>query len=156
MTDLAIKFTDDDEELLSVPQEALQQVPEVRSPVPGAVTSGAVIPAPVTSISVVTTPSGPAAPTQPGIFPAFEKAKVSTSEIKISGACSIDTHGDLSVCLDDLIRAVGVFRVTKVNHYVNKAGEVVRQQVLSPVEELVVVPFDASNAADDGIVRARP
>jgi len=152
MTDLAIKFTDDDELLQSVPEQ------EQRTPVPGAAqgvtVSQLTLPAP--SISIVTTPTGPAAPTQPGIFPAFERAKVSTSEIKISGACSIDTHGDLAVCLDDLIRAVGVFRVTKVNHYVNKAGEVVRQQVLSPVEELVVVPFDASNAADDGIVRARP
>jgi hypothetical protein len=92
----------------------------------------------------------------PGDLPEFERAKVSATEIKISGACAIDTHGELKVSLDDLIRAVGVFRVVKVNHYVNKAGDVVRQQVLAPVEDLIVVPFDAANPADDGIVRARP
>jgi hypothetical protein len=89
-------------------------------------------------------------------LPEFEKAKVTQTEIKISGACAIDTHGELQVSLDDLIRAVGVFRVVKINHYVNKAGEVVRQQVLAPVEDLLVVPFDAANPNDDGIVRARP
>ena len=62
----------------------------------------------------------------------------------------------MKVSLDDLIRAVGVFRVVKVNHYVNKAGDVIRQQIIAPVEDLIVVPFDASNPNDDGVVRARP
>ena len=113
-------------------------------------------PAPGLAVVSSTAPAGPATPAIPGDLPEFERAKVSSTEIKISGACSIETHGELQVSLDDLVRAVGVFRVTKVNHFVNKSGEVVRQQVLAPVEDLVVVPFDAANPTDDGIVRARP
>jgi hypothetical protein len=77
-------------------------------------------------------------------------------QIKISGACVIEA-GDITVSMDDLVRAVGVYRVVGVNHYVHpKTGETVRQQILKPVETLVVVPFDSSNPNDDGIVRARP
>jgi hypothetical protein len=135
MTELAINFTGDDE------------------PVPGSTTSN--------SLTVVgsSTPEHQVQPQQPqheGSLPEFERATVSSTEIKISGACAIDTHGEVTVSLDDLIRAVGVFRVVKINHYVNKAGDVIRQQVLAPVEDLSVVPFDASNPSDDGIVRARP
>ena len=87
----------------------------------------------------------------------FEGAAVGMSEIKISGQCAIEATDDITVTLDDLVRAVGVYRVTKVLHYVHpKTGELVRQQVLKPVETLVVVPFDSSNPNDDGIVRARP
>jgi hypothetical protein len=86
----------------------------------------------------------------------FEGSPIGMTEIKISGACSIEA-GDITVSLDDMVRAVGVYRVTKVLHYVHpKTGETVRQQVLSPVETLVVVPWDSSNPDDDGIVRARP
>jgi len=107
----------------------------------------------------VTDLSSPAKPTPSltgGAVEEFERAKVSATEIKISGSCAIDTHGETKVSLDDMIRAVGVFRVVKVNHYVNKAGDVIRQQVLAPVEDLMIVPFDAANPSDDGIVRARP
>lgn len=137
MTELAINFTGDDE------------------PVPAGASSTS------NTLTVVgtTTPNTLAQPQQPqheGSLPEFERAAVSSTEIKISGQCAIDTHGEVTVSLDDLIRAVGVFRVVKINHYVNKAGDVVRQQVLAPVEDLAVVPFDASNPNDDGIVRARP
>lgn len=86
----------------------------------------------------------------------FEGSPVGMSEIKISGVCSIDA-GDLRLSLDDRVRAVGEYRVVKVNHYAHpKTGETVRQQVLTPVSPLVVVPFDPSNPNDDGIIRARP
>ena len=86
----------------------------------------------------------------------FEGSAVGMAEIKISGLCAIDAP-DISVSLDDLIRAVGVYRVVKVLHYVHpKTGETVRQQILAPVEPLVMVPFDSANPSDDGIVRARP
>lgn len=142
MSDVAIHFTDE------------TQVTEETT-----TTEDALFPTTETTLTVVpSTPAGPATPVSPatGTFGDFEKAKVSTSEVKISGACAIDTHGELSVSLDDIIRAVGEFRVVKVNHYVNKAGDVVRQQVLAPVEHLVIVPWDAGNVKDDGIVRARP
>jgi hypothetical protein len=132
MTEFAINFTGTDEPI------------EVATPV---------------ALTVVGTaaPQGPVTPSQPaGDLPVFERATVQSTEIKISGSCAIDTHGELTVSLDDLIRAVGVFRVVRINHYVNKAGDVVRQQVLAPVEDLEVVPFDSSNPNDDGVVRARP
>lgn len=125
MTELAIRFTGEDEEVPNVTQ--LQVAPD-----------------PVTTVA------------HPSSLPTFERATVAQTEIKISGACAIDTHGEMTVSLDDLVRAVGVFRVVKINHYVNKAGDVVRQQVLAPVEDLEVVPFDSANPNDDGIVRARP
>jgi hypothetical protein len=137
MTELAINFTGNDE------------------PVPAGASSTS---NPLTVVGAAT-PSNQVQPAQPqhdGSLPEFERATVSSTEIKISGACAIDTHGEVTVSLDDLIRAVGVFRVVKINHYVNKAGDVIRQQVLAPVEDLAVVPFDASNPNDDGIVRARP
>lgn len=135
MTELAINFTGDDQ------------------PVPGSSTSN---PLTVVGSAAPSNQVQPAQPQHDGSLPEFERATVSSTEIKISGQCAIDTHGEVTVSLDDLIRAVGVFRVVKINHYVNKAGDVVRQQVLAPVEDLAVVPFDASNPNDDGIVRARP
>jgi len=102
---------------------------------------------------------GPAPRTQQpnGYLEKFEGAQVGATEIKISGQCSVDTGGDLMVTLDDLVRAIGVYRVIKVLHYVHpKTGETIRQMVVSPVDQLVVTPFDATNPLDDGIVRARP
>jgi hypothetical protein len=137
MTEFAINFTGTDEPIEVTPVATLSVVGQ------GTPTTSA--------------PQGPVTPSQPaGDLPTFERATVQATEIRISGQCSIDTHGELTVSLDDLIRAVGVFRVVKINHFVNKAGDVVRQQVLAPVEDLEVVPFDSSNPNDDGIVRARP
>lgn len=86
----------------------------------------------------------------------FEGAQVGMTEIKISGACTIDA-ADMTVTLDDRIRAVGEYRVVKVLHYVHpKTGETVRQQVLAPIVPLVIVPYDPANPNDDGVIRARP
>lgn len=142
MSDLAIAFTDG-----SAGPEA--------SPTLVAVP---VTPTPTASL----TPQQPTIPVQPPVqtvaaLPTFEGAQVGMLEIKISGQCAIEADGDMIVRMDDLVRAVGVYRVVRVNHYVHKkTGETVRQQILSPVETLVVVPFDSSNPNDDGIVRARP
>ena len=121
-----------------------------------------------TPLTQGSTTSGPAIPPTPATVVSppvvdghrshrFEGSEVGMTEIKISGACAIDTVGDVTtVSLDDLVRAVGTYRVTKVLHYVHpKTGETVRQQVLTPVEPLMVVPWDSSNPNDDGIVRAR-
>jgi hypothetical protein len=137
MPDLAIAFTDAPE--LTSPPVTLVVAPAQPGPAPAAAA-----------------PAAPATPQQPattGALAKFEGAQVGMTEIKISGQCAIEATGDMTVSLDDLVRAVGVYRVIRVNHYVHpKTGETVRQQVLSPVETLVVVPFDSSN----GIVRARP
>jgi hypothetical protein len=137
MSDLAIAFTDG-----SAPPE--QAAPTLVA-----------VPAPAAAA-----PAAPASPQQPAVqtvaAPAeFEGAQVGMKEVKISGQCTIDA--DMTVSMDDLVRAVGVYRVIGVRFYVHKkTGETVRQQILAPVETLVVVPFDSSNPNDDGIVRARP
>jgi hypothetical protein len=87
----------------------------------------------------------------------FEGAAVTKFEIKIAGKISVDGDDNISVTLDDIVRMVGTYRVTKVIHYADaKTGETVRQHTLSPVEALQVTPFDSSNPNDDGIIRARP
>ena len=86
----------------------------------------------------------------------FEGSPIGMTEIKISGACSIEA-GDVTVSLDDMVRAVGVYRVTKVLHYVHpKTGETVRQQGWGPVETLVSVPGGSSNPAEEGTGGGRP
>lgn len=92
----------------------------------------------------------------PSMLTAFEKAPVSRTEIKISGQCAVNTFDEVEVSLDDRLRVVGEFRVVKVLHYVDKAGEVVRQQVIAPISDLELVPWDPADPTDDGIVRVRP
>jgi hypothetical protein len=142
--DLAIAFTDGSTDpLLAGPTVSTAPTLVVAPAQPG--------PAPAAAAPA------PQQPATTGALPKFEGAQVGMTEIKISGQCAIEAVGDMTVSLDDLVRAVGVYRVVKVLHYVHpKTGETVRQQVLSPVETLVVVPFDSSNPNDDGIVRARP
>lgn len=87
----------------------------------------------------------------------FEGAAVTKYEIKVAGKTAVDGDDNISVTLDDIVRMVGVYRVTDVHFYADKkTGETVRQHTLSPVENLQVTPFDASNPNDDGIIRARP
>lgn len=85
----------------------------------------------------------------------FESAHVASSSVKIAGTVSINAF-ERDVSLDDRVRAVGVFRVAKVNHVVTKDGSVERQQVLVPCADMELVPFDPADPNDDGIVRARP
>lgn len=120
---------------------------------------------PAATLAVVPPPAAPAAtpvvikaqaPTGGGALPQFEKANVTKTEIKVTGACGIETFGEISVGLDDRLRAVGEFRVVKVMHYVNKEGDVVRQHILAAIGELVLSPWDSTDPSDDGIVRVRP
>lgn len=115
-----------------------------------------VTPPPATPPKVTTPVASSAASSPSGSLPTFEKANVTKTEIKISGACAIESFGEITVGLDDRVRAVGEFRVAKVLHYVNKEGDVVRQQILAPIGELVLSPWDSTDPNDDGIVRVRP
>lgn len=118
---------------------------------PFTIPSPAAVTYPITPVAT----SSAAAPSSSGL-PQFEKANVTKTEIKISGACTIETFCEVTVGLDDRVRAVGEFRVAKILHYVNKEGDVVRQQVLAPIGELVLSPWDSTDPTDDGIVRVRP
>lgn len=92
----------------------------------------------------------------PSTITPFEKAPVSRTEIKISGQCAVNTYDEVEVSLDDRMRVVGEFRVVKVLHYVDKSGAVVRQQVIAPITDLELVPWDPADPTDNGIVRVRP
>ena len=107
---------------------------------------------PIVATPVATSPASSPA----GSLPTFEKANVTKTEIKISGACTIESFGEITVGLDDRVRAVGEFRVAKVLHYISKEGDVVRQQILAPIGELLLSPWDSTDPNDDGIVRVRP
>jgi hypothetical protein len=92
----------------------------------------------------------------PAAVQEFEGIPVADVQIVISGKSAIEATNTPAVHMDDLIRAVGEFRVVGINHKVNSAGELVRIVTLGPVRELQVVPWDPRNPNDDGIVRARP
>jgi hypothetical protein len=88
--------------------------------------------------------------------PIFDGQTVDRYEVKISGVATLDDHEHAIpvVSLDDRVRVVGGYRVTKVIHYLDdKTGEVVRQSTLSPMSA-EICPWDPSNPADDGVVRA--
>ena len=112
-------------------------------------------PEPKPTLGLAPEPQGPTSVDRHAL-PAFEKAPVSRTEIKISGQCAVNTFDEVAVGLDDRLRVVGEFRVVKVLHYVDKAGEVVRQQVIAPISDLELVPWDPADPTDDGIVRVRP
>lgn len=94
-------------------------------------------------------------PRQNGLT-SFEGAPVARTEIKISGATSVNTNDGVEVSMDDRIRVVGQFRVTKVTFAVDKNGDVVRTQHVAPDGDLELTPWDPGNPNDDGIVRVRP
>lgn len=133
---LDIHFTGDDEKPSSPTLQAVTSVPSTPGGTPATPTLGA-----------TTRMSG---------LEKFEKAEVARTEIKISGAATINTNDGTAISLDDRIRVVGEMRVTKIAHYVDKKGEVVRVQYVTPCDDLELCPWDPANPNDDGIVRARP
>lgn len=150
---LQINFTGEMDEAAEVPgpislawtPAIVDQEPETEATT--AVAAPAATMAPAVSVPTNTPPSG---------LREFEKAQVAHTEIKISGAASVNSNDGIEVSLDDRIRVVGEFRVTKIQHYVDKKGDVVRVQYVTPVDDLELTPWDPSNPNDDGIVRVRP
>lgn len=90
-------------------------------------------------------------------YPAFEGQVVEGVELKISGLSSIDAdqiEGKV-ISTDDRVRLVGEFKVVSVRHYVNKDGQLIREQMIKP-ERVDLCPWDPTDPTDDGILRARP
>ena len=84
----------------------------------------------------------------------FEGRTVNRTEVKISGLTGLsEAYEGLKLGLDDRVRMVIEARVTKVNHYVDKDDQMVRSQE-TKVILADIVPWDPSNADDDGILRA--
>lgn len=92
-------------------------------------------------------------PVNPSI-PNFEGAPVSSATMKIVGRSEIEDTEGVVITTDDRVRLVGEYRVTGVRHYVDKNGELVREQTLKPLS-VTLCPYDPSDPSDDGIVRAR-
>lgn len=106
--------------------------------------------------TTVSTPTPRPTNTPPRGLKAFEEAPVNRTEIKLAGATAVNTNDGIEISLDDRIRVVGEFRVSKVTHYVDqKTGDVVRQQTIVAVNDLELTPFDPGDPNDDGIVRVR-
>lgn len=89
-------------------------------------------------------------------IPAFEGAPVESANIKISGACTVESDNDVVIGIDDRVRLVGEYRVVQVNFRVDpKTGDTIREQILKPIT-VQLCPWDPNDPTDDGIVRARP
>lgn len=110
------------------------------TPPPAAIPTPAIVPA--------------AAPSPNGLTP-FEEVAVASTAIKISGQTAVDTEGGVELGMDDRIRVVGEFRVTKVVFEQNSNGEVVRVQYVKPISDLQLCPWDSRDPNDNGIVRLR-
>ncbi len=87
-------------------------------------------------------------------IPLFEGEPVQALQAKISGLSNV-TSPDLPVfTVDDRVRLIGEFKCVGVRHVRDKLGNLVREQVLTPLE-VDVCPFDPEDPNDDGVVRAR-
>jgi hypothetical protein len=87
-------------------------------------------------------------------IPSFEGQNVDTSTVKISGLSALDNAEGLVVSTDDRVRLVGEFTVVGIRHYVDKNGDLVREQVLKPVK-VETCPWNPADPTDDGVIRAR-
>lgn len=95
---------------------------------------------------------------QPNIeptLPRFEGQTVDGSTVKISGLSALDNAEGIVITTDDRVRIVGEFKVTGIRHYVDKDGQLIREQVLKPIQ-VETCPWDPSDPHDDGIIRSRP
>lgn len=84
----------------------------------------------------------------------FEGRVVDRTEVSIKGLTGLsDAYEGLRIGLDDRVRLVVETRASKVNHYVDKDGLLVRSQELR-VALADIIPWDPTNPDDDGVIRA--
>lgn len=91
----------------------------------------------------------------PKAIPAFEGRPVDATVVKMSGTVPVDELHDVVLSIDDIVQVRATFRVAAVGHDVDKDGNLIRVQVLKPVEA-ELHPFDSSDPTDEGILRAIP
>lgn len=92
-----------------------------------------------------------------GTIPHFEGRPVDATIVKMSGQVPLDEAlSEVVLHMDDAVQLISMFRVVGVHHKVDeKSGQLVRVQVLKPVEA-ALQPIDQTNPDDEGIVRALP
>lgn len=84
----------------------------------------------------------------------FEGKRVARTEIKAVGTITLnEAYEGVKLGLDDRVRLVIETRVSKVNHYVDKDGDLVRSQELR-IAVVDIVPWNPTDPSDDGIIRA--
>jgi hypothetical protein len=88
--------------------------------------------------------------------PAFEGRPVDGVSVRVSGAAPLDDLNQSVLSIDDRVQLVATYTVTGVHHTVDRAtGNLLRVQTIKPVE-MHLLPFDETDPADDGIIRALP
>jgi len=86
-------------------------------------------------------------------IPAFEGHPVDGVRVKMTGKVPLDNLDGEVIGVDDVVHTVTVYRCIGVHYVVDSSsGLLVREQVLSPVE-MMLVPFDIDDPDDDGIKR---
>lgn len=92
-----------------------------------------------------------------GTIPHFEGRPVDSTVVKMSGQVPLDEAlAETVLHMDDAVQLISMFRVVGVDHKVDpKTGQLIRVQILKPIEA-ALQPIDATNPADEGIVRALP
>ena len=87
-------------------------------------------------------------------IPQFEGLPVTAIAVKISGLSTVDAEGLPVFSVDDRVRLIGEFKCTAVRHTVDKNGDVIREQILTPIG-VDTCPWDVNDPSDDGVLRAR-
>lgn len=86
-------------------------------------------------------------------IPKFEGKEVAGTEVKFTGLTKIDDAAGLVIGPDDRVRIVVEARVNSVRHYVDKDGQLIREQTVKAISA-GFVPFDPNDPTDVGIIRA--
>lgn len=101
------------------------------------------------------TPPTPGATVHPmSPFPRFEGQTVHGTEIRISGLSKVDAADNVVVTTDDIVRLIGEFKCVGIRHEVNKDGELIRVQMMKPLN-VDTAPWNPADPKDDGVQRAR-
>lgn len=87
-------------------------------------------------------------------IPQFEGLPVTSVAVKISGLSTVTADGLPVFSVDDRVRLIGEFKCIGVRHTVDKNGDVIREQILTPTV-VDTCPWNPDDPADDGVLRAR-
>ncbi len=87
-------------------------------------------------------------------IPQFEGEPVQALQVKVSGLSTVTSQDMPAFTVDDRVRLIGEFKCIGVRHVRDKNGNLVREQIVTPMD-VDVCPYDPDDPNDDGVVRAR-